>query len=129
MEELISVLKPRFKDEIDQEYMEAAIHFLNHFELINFINQVGIKDVDLSNLKLNEFIQWLNERSNPNDELVSFSSALTYAAPHWGSFDPSIEEIFDYFDEYYKNDPLTYLVGVIEIHRSIEKLSDIVNGN
>lgn len=127
MRETIKILEPRRIDEINLEYMNASLEFLDHFQFIEFLEMLGMKKIDLTRITLNDFVEWLHLTGEPEGELVSLASALTYMGPHWGWKNLSIKQIYKYFEENSKSDTTPYVEGVLEIHRSLELLHDIVN--
>ncbi|CAJ1180111.1 hypothetical protein LCR01_19400 [Companilactobacillus crustorum] len=134
MENASNKLDFRPLDKVDMAYMDAAMTFLEEYELIEYLNDTLRCEINLDKLEFNHFKEWLVLVGNPARKLsfnpkkmVSFSLGLTHFRTHGNDEPILIADLIDRLEGFGEEGMVEKLAIGMYIRPSLLLLNQIVN--
>ncbi|MFC6176254.1 hypothetical protein ACFQAV_05350 [Companilactobacillus huachuanensis] len=119
---------------VDVAYMEAAMEILEKLRIIEIINTTGLATIDLDDMELEHFTQWLMILCNPDNQFqlsplkdVSFSAALTRAPSRCFPHPLSAHQLGLYLQRRDDSDSILEFAMVVKTLPALQILHEIIN--
>jgi len=119
---------------VDAAYMKVALELLEELRFVKVINALGLSTIDLDNLELQHFYQWLSLLCNPDDQFqlspfkdVSFSAALTKFPSKCFPHPLSAGELALYLQHRDDTDSVLEFAMILKVLPALIVLHEIIN--
>lgn len=124
------VLGYRFLEDIDEDYLNAALKFFEEYDVVELVNIMNDDKLDLTYIKVGHLKYWLNLIGSVENEvgednpMISFSKALAFSTERYQEHTPPLAQIM--FDLDHPKSDEHYLQMIQEFTKPIRALNKMV---